>query len=79
MKITALQSSIRTIKPNDPRFIINDGLMLSPRAGFEINSQCPQEYRLIIQECIGRGWLIPVSHITERELIFMGLNTNNDH
>jgi hypothetical protein len=29
---------------------------------------------MIIDECIRKGWLKPVAHVTERELIFMGLS-----
>ena len=73
MNITSHQSQIRTIKQGDPKFILQDGLMISPRAGFEINKDCPQEYRQIIAACIDRGWLKPIANVTERELIFMGL------
>lgn len=77
INITVRQSQVRTIKPNDPRFIINDGLVISPRAGFHILPECPREYKLVIQDCIDRGWLQPVANVTERELIFMGLNRDN--
>jgi hypothetical protein len=73
MNIKSHHSQIRTIKPGDPKFILQDGLMISPRAGFEINKDCPQEYRQIIAACIDRGWLKPIANVTERELIFMGL------
>lgn len=73
MTYTVHQSQIRTIKQGDPKFILQDGLMISPRAGFEINKDCPREYRQIIAACIDQGWLKPVANVTERELIFMGL------
>lgn len=73
MSYIAHRSQIRTIRANDPRFIISDGLVISPRAGFNILPECPREYKLIIQDCIDRGWLQPIANVTERELIFMGL------
>jgi hypothetical protein len=73
MSFKVHQSQIRTIRSNDPRFTIVDKFTTAPRAGFEISKECPYEYRLIIAECINNGWLKPVAHITERELIFMGL------
>jgi hypothetical protein len=76
MTYTIRQSQIRTIKSNDPRFHIIDGMVISPRAGFEIDQQCPREYKLIIAECINNGWLKPVAAATERELIFMGLSND---
>lgn len=74
MKITSYKSSIRTIKSDHPAFTINDGIMVSPRAGFEINQSCPKEYRQIIATCIDRGWLKPVANITEKELTLFGLS-----
>lgn len=76
MKITSYRSSIRTIKQDHPAFQIRDGLMLAPRAGFEINEKCPKEYRQIISVCIDQGWLKPIANLTEKELIFVGLNGN---
>jgi hypothetical protein len=66
-------SKIRTLKQSDPKFVIYDGLVQAPRAGFEINRGCPKEYKMIINECIRTGWLKPVAHVTERELVFLGL------
>ena len=73
MKITAQKNSIRTIRKDNPNFLIKSGLYLSPRAGFEIEEKCPKEYRMIISECISRGWLKPVAYMQEKELIFTGL------
>ena len=73
MKITSRTSSIRTIKSGDPHFHIVNDFVISPRAGFEINQHCPKEYRMILSECINNGWIKPVAHVTERELLFIGL------
>ena len=73
MKITARNSQIRTIKQSDPKFTIVDGVITSPRAGFEITQRCPENYRDLILQCLENGWLKPVAYMTERELIFMGL------
>jgi hypothetical protein len=54
--------------------MIQDGFVRAPRAGFHILPECPQEYKQIIAQCIDNGWLKPVAHVTERELIFMGLS-----
>ena len=68
------QSQIRTIKPGDPRFDIVDKFVTAPRAGFEISQRCPDVYKSLILECIDHGWIKPVAHMHERELIFMGLS-----
>ena len=67
------QSKIRTIKPGDKHFHMVDGMVTVQRAGFEISQRCPENYRDLISECINQGWLKPVAHVHERELLFMGL------
>ena len=58
----------RTLRHTDPDFSFSpDGLTLVPRAGFEISSGCPVNYREIIQECINYGWLKPVAHMRDSE------------
>lgn len=68
------QSQIRTIRQDDPRFQIQDRYVIATRAGFEISQGCPVEYKLVLQECINNGWLKPVAHMTERELLISGLS-----
>ena len=67
MTFIAHKPNIRTIKQDDPLFTISDGLMLCHRAGFEVSQGCPQSYRMIISECIDRGWLKPVAYMTAEE------------
>jgi hypothetical protein len=73
MTYTLHKSQTKTIRNTDPEFYINDGFVRSPRAGFHILPQCPQEYKMIISECINNGWLKPVATVTEREMLFIGL------
>ena len=68
MKITAKKSNILTIRQDDPRFLLTDGITMSPRAGFEINQLCPKEYKMIISECINNGWLKPVAYVYGKQL-----------
>jgi len=75
MDIKTRKSQIKTIRRGDPGFEISDGMMLAHRAGFEISSGCPIEYKMVLQECINNGWLKPVAYMTEREMIFMGLSS----
>jgi hypothetical protein len=77
MNYTVHQSQIRTLRQDDPRFIIKDKFVISPRAGFEFSRDCPREHKLIIMEAIKNEWLLPVANITERELIFMGLTNES--
>jgi len=58
----------KTLRAQDADFTFSpDGPTLVPRASFEVNHQCPREYRLIISECINNGWLKPVAHMRDTE------------
>lgn len=59
---------IKTIRQDDPKFMLQDTYVLCPRAGFEISKHCPREYKAIIAECINNGWLQPVAHVYGKEL-----------
>lgn len=58
----------KTLRRGDDDFMFShDGYTMVPRAGFEISSGCPINYREIIQECINHGWLKPVAHMRDTE------------
>ena len=63
-------SKLRTIKKGDPKWIITDGLVASPRAGFEISNDCPNQYKDIISICINMGWLKPIAFVKDNELFW---------
>ena len=68
----------KTIRPGDDNwFFTTDDIVLVPRAGFEINPQCPREYKMIIAEYLDNGWLKPVAYIKESELMFDILTEGN--
>lgn len=68
--IKTTQTSLRTIKQDDPKFMLQDGIVVSPRAGFEFHQNCPREYQMIILECLGKGWLKPVATVKDSELFW---------
>lgn len=68
MKFTTQQSNIKTIRQGDPKFMLQDGLITCPRAGFEISQNCPAEYKSIFITAINAGWLKPVAHVYGKEL-----------
>ena len=58
----------KTLRSTDADFKFSpNGLVVVPRASFELSKECPREYKLIIAECIGRGWLQPVAHMRDVE------------
>ena len=77
INFTTYNSTVYTLRPGDKNFLIHDQFTLANRAGFEIDAECPAQYKQIIVECYQRGWLKPVANVTEREMIFMGLTNDN--
>jgi len=70
----AKKSSIKMLRKGDPKFMIRDGIRLSPRAGFEISCRCPEEYKFVIHQCIDHGWIKPVAYVKENEFMWEILN-----
>jgi len=70
MTYTISDKTIKTIRKDDPDFMIDNGIVMSPRAGFEISNECPKQYKLMIIEAINNGWLQPVAYMKESEYIW---------
>ena len=70
IKFTIKQTCIPTIRQGDPKWLIVDGTVAAPRAGFEITTRCPREYKELIQDCIDRGWLKPIANVRDNELFW---------
>jgi hypothetical protein len=70
MTYTTSLNFIRSIRQDDPDFQINNGIVVSPRAGFEISNDCPRQYKLMIMEATKNGWLLPVAYMKESEYVW---------
>lgn len=68
MKVKVCNTKVKTIRKEDPLFTIKSGVIVYPRAGFEVDPRCPKEYRTIIHQCIDYGWIKPVAFVEEKEL-----------
>lgn len=68
MTFTLHECNIRTIRPGDKKWLLNDGFVIAPRAGLEISCQCPDSYIAILQTAIDNSWIIPVAHVYGKEL-----------
>lgn len=67
-------STTVTLHPDDNKFWIRDRFTVTGRASIELSKNCPREYKMIIAECINRGWIKPVANMSERELLFLVLS-----
>ena len=71
---TMYKSKIRRLDLDDEEFHIRDGWALVPRAMLHVTPDCPKEYKDIINRCVSRGWLKPVAHMTDNELMWENLS-----
>lgn len=74
VNISSVNSNLKTIGPNDSFFTVTDGMTVANRAGFKIDQMCPKYYKMIIVECINKGWLEPIATVYEHELTWEILN-----
>lgn len=70
------ESKLKTLRTDDPGFMLQDGLTISPRAGFEVSTNCPREYKLILSQCIDAGWIKPIATIYDHEQTYNLLKGN---
>lgn len=64
------ESRVRRIKADNKDFYIEDGFALHPRAHVQITPECPIDYRLMITECMNRGWVTAVANVKDNELVW---------
>ncbi len=63
----------RTIKAGDPNYMISDGIMMTQRAGIEIDPRCPQHIASAIIQAYNAGFLKPYAVVTAQEYTWMTL------
>ena len=67
IEISTNSKKFKTLRPGDPDFVMNNGILMAPRAGFEISKDCPHNYLQILQTCIDRGWVKPIAYMRDSE------------
>lgn len=70
MIYTTPDKIIKTIRKDDPDFMIDNGIVMAPRAGLEISNDYPRQYKLMIMEAIKNGWLQPIAYMKESEFVW---------
>jgi hypothetical protein len=70
MTFTTPENRFNRISDSDQHFYMNDGIKIVPRASIEVKKNIPYNYKLIISECMERGWVKPVAHVKTKELFW---------
>ena len=77
-KFSQQVSRVKTIRRGEADFMLRDGIVSCPRAGFEIGRGCPKEYRQILMQSMSHGWIKPVAHVMDSELMWDRLREHYD-
>ncbi len=59
---------VKSIRQGDNDFMLNDGLVMYPRAMIHILPECPSNVRHYIQWAISEGYLKTVAHVYGKDL-----------
>lgn len=70
MNLSAPKDAIKIIKRNDPEFSLVIGGYAYPRAGFQINHCCPDDYKELLLKCIKNEWITPVAYMKQSEYVW---------
>lgn len=59
---------VKSIRQGDDDFMLNDGLVMYPRAMIHVMPECPANVRHYINWAITEGYLKTVAHVYGKEL-----------
>jgi len=77
-KFSQQVSRVKTIRQGEADFMLQDGIVSCPRAGFEISKSCPKEWRQILMQAIDFDWIKPVAHVMDSELMWDRLSEQSN-
>jgi hypothetical protein len=78
MKLLPKKSNVRMLTKKDMAFHMRDSFTITHRAGIQISERCPEEWKKIIQDCVGWGFIEPVAYMREEELMWIDLKDTNE-
>ena len=73
MNITAAKREIKAIRQGEDNFMLDDGLVMYPRAMIHILPDCPPEVRTTINWAVKNGYLKTVAYVQGKELSWQEL------
>ena len=77
MTITVTETPWIRLEAGDTGWRLNSDLSTTARAVLEVHSECPNEHRWIIQQCLEQGWIQPVAYVPRSDPTLMW-DTLND-
>jgi hypothetical protein len=74
MTFTFHKSQVHAIREGEKNFTIQDGFVSYPRAMIHVLPGAPANVAQTLNWAIAQGYIKAVAHVTDRELLFMGLS-----
>lgn len=71
--VNVKKREIKAIRQGDDGFMLDDGMVMYPRAMIHITPDCPHNVRQNIQWAISNGYLKTVAHVQGKELTWQEL------
>ena len=71
---TKSKRDIKAIRQGDDGFMLDDGMVMYPRAMIHILPDCPPDVRSTINWAITNGYLKTVAHVQGKELTWENLS-----
>jgi len=65
--------AFKVVKRDDPGYTVSDGLLMGNRAFLEIDAECPDRVRRMIQEAFNQDWIRMNVTFTEEEYAWLML------
>ncbi len=63
-----MKKDVREIRQGDPKFHINDGMVIYPRAMLHVTPECPRNVRETLNWAMAQGYIKTVAHVYGKEL-----------
>lgn len=70
MTYTATKSKFRSIRSDESGFYISDGYTVAGRAGLEVSTDCPSDYKRMIHYAYEQGWITLVANMYDHEYMW---------
>ena len=74
MTYTTTKSKFRSIRSEDNDFFISDGYRITARAGIEISTNRPTDYKRMIHYAYEQGWITLVANMYDHEYMWEELS-----
>lgn len=78
MMLVEMKSNHVAVSADDPSFTFVDGPCIVQRAGFKIDSRCPDRYIAMLQQAIQNKWIEPVAYLKYEEYCWDKLSHSKD-